>query len=113
MEKIMLTRSLEDITTHLDYGRDVDLDTFISKLEMYGDTYASNGYTNLKIDITKYKWDDDLEINLKGQSLETDKELEERLFKEDREKQYEKDKNDRKLRYEIDEYVRIKRKFGG
>lgn len=113
MEKQMIAKGLEDLSSVLYYGRDLKLDFLIEKLQMYRDMHIENGYSDIEIDFCKYEWDDDMEISLSGKRLETDEEYEARVKTEERKREIEEDAKKRKLDSELQEYMRLKRKFEG
>ena len=68
----------------IEYGGDISLDLMITKLESYRETYTSQGYIDLIVNMSKYDWDNNREITLEGSCLETDEQFEHRIALEKR-----------------------------
>lgn len=113
--KIRVSREIEEVSSKLDYGRDIEINKLIDFLQMYKETYEGNGWDKLTIDFRKMDWDDDLEITIDGSRLETDDEFEDRMKREEadeirRKEQIVQDKIRQEMQDRAD-YERLKRKF--
>lgn len=111
MEKQIKDRFLEEISDKLGYLKEIELSVVIAHLTDLKEKYTQQGYYNLRLDVVKYDYDGDIEINLWGESLETDEEFDKRVGHEVNLKaQQEESKRNRELE-ERHEYERLKRKF--
>jgi hypothetical protein len=78
-ERVRLTRSelLKDLDV---YAFDGNLEDVIDRLYDFRQTFSDQGFTNLRIDVSR--WYEDVDVRLYGDRPETDKEMKNRIDNE-------------------------------